>query len=127
MQPLWLGFPDESSFANHTKTHTVEKPYQCIHCDKSFSQNIDLSRHLRMYTEDIPYNFCQWEAFLNNIGLIIHLKSYWKNINAAIVTWFVHRIVILNVTWGLTLGRTLFNVCIYCAKSFSFNSTLKNI
>ena len=46
--------------------HTGERLFQCIHCDKAFSLNLDLSRHIRIHTLE-----------MNHIIVIIVKKLFW--------------------------------------------------
>lgn len=41
-------FPRQSRLVTHRRTHTGERPYQCIHCQRSFTQSGALNRHKKI-------------------------------------------------------------------------------
>lgn len=45
----------KNSFIQHTRIHTNEKPFECIHCDKSFKTSSQLKSHKRIHTGETPY------------------------------------------------------------------------
>ena len=64
--------------SQHIKNHTVETPFRCNFCDKSFTQNGDLIKHKRRHTGEKPFkcNFCT-KAFSQKINdLSTHIKIH---------------------------------------------------
>ena len=56
-----------------------EKWYRCIHCNKVFSRNYVVKRHIKVYSEEKPksFNFNQCEpSFNRNENLKIHMKIH---------------------------------------------------
>ena len=42
------------SFKIHMRSHTGDKPYQCIKCDETFSKQGNLKSHLKAHSEEKP-------------------------------------------------------------------------
>ena len=48
-------FSQLGSLQSHVRIHTNEKPYECDVCEKRFSDSGNLKRHMRIHTNEKPY------------------------------------------------------------------------
>ncbi|XP_055906360.1 zinc finger protein Xfin-like isoform X2 [Eupeodes corollae] len=65
-------------FAEHMKTHNVEKPFICKTCDKGFKKNAHLKSHIMIVHKRIlPYKCIDCSrAFSSKYNLQTHLKTH---------------------------------------------------
>lgn len=60
-------FPRSQDLTNHRRTHTGERPYKCLICDKSFSRSNKLSQHTRWVTWDISSQIKKYQIIFRSL------------------------------------------------------------
>ncbi|KAK7105865.1 zinc finger protein 431-like [Littorina saxatilis] len=69
-------FTTQDSLHEHTRIHTMERPYTCVYCPSSFKTRFDLDRHMLVHTGEKPYKCNQCSAaFKRPFSLSQHIKS----------------------------------------------------
>lgn len=115
-----------SQLPQHMRIHTREKPYSCILCDMSFSQNSTLTKHMRIHTGEKPYacEICRMK-FSRKCTMTKHLRrhSTEKPYTCILCNSAFRQISSLTEHMRKHTGEKSFD-CSICYKAFSARGSL---
>ena len=116
----------KSDFTKHQQTHTGEKPYECIECEKLSISKSDLMIQHKMPTEEKPYacNWCE-KLFSYKSSLTIHqgIHTGEKPYGCNECGKTFHRKSFLTLHQRTHTGDKPYK-CIECGKTFHRKSLL---
>ncbi|VDP83687.1 unnamed protein product [Echinostoma caproni] len=70
-------FAVKAGLVQHMRTHTDERPYPCLHCGRAFKQKIQLTTHMRVHSGERPYG-CRLcgKLFRQQSHVVQHLRTH---------------------------------------------------
>ncbi|KAF8560781.1 hypothetical protein P879_10587 [Paragonimus westermani] len=70
-------FAVKAGLVQHMRTHTDERPYPCMHCGRAFKQKIQLTTHMRVHSGERPYG-CRLcgKLFRQQSHVVQHLRTH---------------------------------------------------
>ncbi|XP_017001692.2 zinc finger protein 358 [Drosophila takahashii] len=70
-------FPNAGDLSKHVRSHITNKPFQCSICQKTFTHIGSLNTHIRIHSGEKPYK-CELcpKAFTQSSSLMVHLRSH---------------------------------------------------
>ena len=72
-----MKFRLQANLKRHERTHTGEKPFECMECGNTFSEKTQLKRHNLIHTGENPHG-CLYrdKSFRHENTLIRHERSH---------------------------------------------------
>lgn len=70
-------FPNAGDLSKHVRSHISNKPFQCSICQKTFTHIGSLNTHIRIHSGEKPYK-CELcpKAFTQSSSLMVHVRSH---------------------------------------------------
>ena len=70
-------FTEQDNLMKHMMTHTGQKPYKCEYCSSRFTTRYDCMKHVRVHTGEKPYHCKQCgKAFARKENFTVHQKLH---------------------------------------------------
>uniref|UniRef100_W8BN56 Zinc finger protein 846 n=2 Tax=Ceratitis capitata TaxID=7213 RepID=W8BN56_CERCA len=70
-------FQNAGDLSKHVRCHITNKPFQCAICEKTFTHIGSLNTHIRIHSGEKPYK-CELcpKAFTQSSSLMVHIRSH---------------------------------------------------